>query len=123
MARSSKIEARVPWPLITSVEDQFEGGKESNLPYRNHGQFCNAFYLWQSVYGTEHPFTEGYSRLSLAEQDKIHDFIEGEHQAGRVKRGQLVKRLAAEAGITGEESFQEHGRKLFDALQRLANED
>lgn len=123
MSRSRKIEKRVPHPLVDCVEDQFCGGAIGNLPYKNHGEFGQSYYLWQAVYQVDHPFTEGYARLSLSEQDIIHDFIEAEHQAGRVHHGQLVKRLAEEAGLTGEESFHEHGRKLFEALYRLAKEE
>lgn len=122
MSRSRKIEKRVPHPLADCVEDQFRGGAIGNLPYKNHAEFGKSYYLWQAVYGVDHPFTEGYTRLSLEEQDIIHDFIEAEHHAGRVHKGQLVKRLAEEANLTGNEDFLEHGRKLFEALYKLANE-
>ena len=118
MPRSKKVEARVPWPLVENVEDQIE----DFLPYENMAQCQTSFFLWQSMYGTSHPVTSGYFNLSLKKRDQIDDFLRSENLAGNVKRGQLVKRLAQEANITGEESFTEHGEKIFTALVKLATD-
>lgn len=117
MPRSKKIEGRVPWPLVDIVQEQID---EGHLPYSGPSQLLTAFYLWQSVYGVRHPFTSGYFSLSQEEQDKINDFLAEQHEAGYMRNGRLVKKLAKEAGITGEESFIEHGEMLFAALRKLA---
>ncbi len=116
--RSTKIESRVPNPIVEAVNLQIEQGI---ITRGGRSQVIRSAMLMQAVWGISNPFADRYHELSDVKRDAIDDFILALNQAGVIRRKRFVKWLEAKADLK-ELSFLDAGRRMMDVMSDLADE-